>query len=103
VKVDAAADPGLVLPALAARLTTAFGFAARAFGQGVSVDEVVAVAQAVGGVVAVHVAELQRSDVAAPIYAPRLFAEVPSSGDRSPRPAELLTLDAATLALELLP
>ncbi|WP_041603390.1 putative baseplate assembly protein [Thioflavicoccus mobilis] len=103
VKVADAADADLVLPALAARLGAAFGFAARDFGQGVSVDEVVAVAQSVAGVAAVHVAELQRSDVAEPVFAARLFAEVPRSGDDSPRPAELLTLDDAALALEQLP
>jgi hypothetical protein len=104
VKVADDADAALVLPAIEARLREAFGFDARAFGQGTSVDEAAAVAQGVAGVVAVHVAELHRSTVPVPAFVPRLFAELPIallSG--VPLAAELLTLDTAPLVLDLLP
>lgn len=104
VKVAADADATLVLPAVEARLREAFGFAARRFGQGVSVDEVSAVAQATGGVVAVHVPELHRSTVPIPKLVPRLFADLPVASFTSvPLAAELLTLDPSPLALDLLP
>jgi hypothetical protein len=101
VKVAAEAEPELVLAGVEARLREAFGFEARGFGQGVSVDEVAAVAQAVTGVEAVHVAELHRSDTPVPKFAPRLFAALPvASLGAAPLAAELLTLDAAPLVLE---
>jgi predicted phage baseplate assembly protein len=104
VKVAAAAEASIVLPALEARLRSAFGFEARDFGRGVSVDEVSAVAQSVAGVEVVHVAELHRLDQPLPALAPRLFAALPlASLTAAPQPAELLTLDAVALTLELLP
>ena len=74
VKVAADADAALVLPAIEALLKSAFGFAARSFGQGVSVDEVAAVAHGVSGVEAVQVVELHRSDAPTPPFVPRIFA-----------------------------
>lgn len=104
VKVAADADSEIVLPAIEARLREAFGFDARSFGQGVSVDEVEAVAQNVGGVEAVHVPELHRSDAPSPLFVPRLFAALPvASLTTLPLAAELLTLDDAPLQLDLLP
>lgn len=101
VKVAAEAEPELVLAGVEARLREAFGFEARSFGQGVSVDEVAAVAQAVAGVEAVHVAELYRADKPNPKFLPRLFAALPvASLVETPLAAELLTLDAAPLVLE---
>lgn len=101
VKVAAEAEPELVLAGVEARLREAFGFEARGFGQGVSVDEVAAVAQAVTGVEAVQVAELHRSDTPVPKFVPRLSAVLPvASLAETPLAAELLTLDAAPLALE---
>lgn len=103
LKVAADADPSIVLPAVEARLREAFGFGARDFGRGVSVDEVSAVAQAVAGVEAVHVAELHRLDQPLPALSPRLFAALPiASLTAVPAAAELLTLDAGPLALDLL-
>jgi len=104
IKVAADADAAVVLPAVEARLREAFGFDAREFGQGVSVDEVSAVAQAVTGVEAVHVSELHRVDTPLPAFAPRLFAALPiASLTALPAAAELLTLDVAPLTLDLLP
>lgn len=104
VKVAEDADDAIVLAAVEARLREVFGFAAREFGQGVSVDEVSAIAQAVTGVAAVHVAELHRVDASAAALVPRLFAALPiASLTALPAPAELLTLDTGPLALERLP
>lgn len=104
VKVAADADPEIVLAAVEARLRDAFGFAARGFGQGVSVDEVAATAQNVSGVEAVHVPQLHRSTTPVPVFVPRLFAALPvASLTTVPLAAELLTLDAAPLQLDLLP
>ncbi len=69
-----------------------------------SVDEVSAIAQAVTGVEAVHVAELHRVDTPLPALAPRVFAALPvASLSALPAAAELLTLDAAPIILDLLP
>ena len=91
VKVAADADAAVVLPAIETRLRAAFGFDARSFGQGVSVDEVSAVAHGVAGVVAVHVTELHRTDTPSPALVPRLFAALPvASLTVLPLAAELL-------------
>lgn len=104
VKVAADAEADLVLPAVEARVRDAFGFAARDFGQGVSVDEVAAVAQGVTGVEAVQVVELHRSDTPTPAFVPRLFAALPlTTPNAAPVSAELLTLDPGPLQLEQMP
>lgn len=104
VKVAADADATLVLPAVRAELERAFGFDARSFGQGVSVDEVAATAQAVPGVEAVNVIELQRTDVSAPSLEPHIFAALPIASLTSlPLAAELLTLDPRLLVVDVAP
>ncbi len=104
VKVAADADSSLVLPAVETALRGAFGFAGRDFGQGVSVDEVAAVAQAVTGVEAVQVVELHRVDAPSPVFVPRLFAVLPlASLTAAPAAAELLLLDDAPIQLEPMP
>jgi hypothetical protein len=104
LKVAADHDASIVLPAVEARLREAFGFDARDFGRGASVDEVSAIAQAVAGVEAVHIAELHRLDEPLPLLAPRLFTKLPlASLDAVPEAAEILTLDPGPLTLELLP
>ena len=95
------ADP--VLDAARTALREHFGFAARGFGQPVSVDEVAAVVQAVAGVEAVHVTRLHRTDEPAGLR-PRLFATVPVATLAGlPDPAELLTLADAPIELEVMP
>lgn len=102
VKVADDAEPEPVLEAARALLRERFGFAARAFGQTVSVDEVAAVLHEVAGVVAVDVDALNRG--AGPDLQPRLFASVPyASPAGAPAPAELLTLDEAFLELGVMP
>src|SRR5271166_681118 len=53
--IDPAYDAGAVRAAAAQALTSAYSFAARGFGQGVTGDEVAALVQSVAGVVAVNV------------------------------------------------
>ncbi|HEU0301743.1 MAG TPA: putative baseplate assembly protein, partial [Longimicrobium sp.] len=102
VKVADDAEPAKVLEAARALLRERFGFAARAFGQTVSVDEVAAVLHQAAGVRAVNVDRLYRG--ATPALQPRLFAAVPfASPGGSPHPAELLTLDEASLELGVMP
>ncbi|MGH2720630.1 MAG: putative baseplate assembly protein [Actinomycetota bacterium] len=97
VRVAPDADPGVVLPAVDAALGESFGFEARAFGQGASLDEVAAAAQGVAGVEAVHVAELHRTDTPSPALVARLPAALPQASlTAAPLAAELLTLDAAS-------
>jgi predicted phage baseplate assembly protein len=102
IKVVADADPALVLGAVEAVLRQRFGFAARSFGQPVSIDEVVAVIHSDPGVVAVDVDRLYRG--ATPAIEPRLFAAVPvASRTAAPQPAELLMLAADPIELGVMP
>ena len=101
VKVTDVADASVVLPAVEAALKSAFGFEARDFGQGVSVDEVATVAQAVTGVQAVQVVELHRRDTPLPVSVARIFAALPvASLTMLPLAAELLVLDESALTVE---
>ncbi len=82
-----------------------FGFVKRRFGQTVSADEVVAVAQAVPGIEGVHITQLYRAGDAPPSsVTPRLFARLPvASLTHLPLAAELLTVDVNAIQLEVLP
>lgn len=103
VKVLASHDADAVLALVDTALRRHFAFAARQFGQAVSVDELAAVAQAVPGVEAVDVRRLHRADSAAS-RTPRLFARLPQATPTAPpAPAEILTLAAEGLELEVLP
>ena len=95
--------PDKVLAGVEAALRGHFAFAARAFGQTVSVDEVAATAQGVDGVEAAHVIHLYRDGDAATLT-PRIFARLPvASLTALPGPAELLTLSDAPVELDILP
>ncbi len=103
VKIAADADTAVVLLRVETTLREAFGFERRDFGQGVTVDEVLAVIQDVTGIEAAHLTELSRSDRAPEGVIPRLTAELPMASHTAlPRAAELLTLDPKPLTLELL-
>ncbi|UUY07417.1 putative baseplate assembly protein [Pseudomonas sp. J452] len=103
IKVLAEYDGELVLGQVEAALREHFGFAKRDFGQTVSVDELAAVAHGIAGVQAVQVSRLYRQGQP-PGLAPRLYAALPvASLSGLPQAAELLTLDAAPLELEVLP
>jgi predicted phage baseplate assembly protein len=96
--------PEKVLAAVEQSLRDEFSFDRRAFGQPVMLSEVIAVIQAVPGVVAVDVDKFYRSDQpAAPNH--RLLAALPEVGaDGDMAAAELLTLDPAPLdALGVMP
>lgn len=114
VKLDKEADPAIVLPAVEAALRLGFGFEQRDFGQGVSLDQLATVAQAVAGVTAVHVPSLDISPPcpgkigpqpsAEPGAPQRLFAELPQASlTEVPSAGVILTLDPGPLPLELLP
>ena len=92
-----------VLAAVEAALRANFSFAARAFGQPVTLSEVVAAIQNTPGVVAVDINKLYRSDEAEALKS-FLPAQAPQAGAEAHAPAaELLTLDPAPLELGVMP
>lgn len=98
VRVDAAHDPDLVLPAVERALRAAFSFDARGFGQMVALSSVYAVVQSVAGVTASRIDALYRDGDAA-VPNPRLAAALPAPGAQAGTmlAAELLTLSSAPL------
>jgi len=103
IHVDPAHRPETVLTAVQAALRTQFAFAARAFGQPVTLSEVLAVMHAVPGVVGVDLDHLHRSEAPVALH-DRLLAALPAmQADGTMRAAELLTLDPAPLTLEVMP
>jgi predicted phage baseplate assembly protein len=99
---DAVAED--VVAGVRAGLEAAFGFDARDFGQSVSIDEVVAVVHRSPSVVAVDVDELRRTDQAAtPAVRARLVAALPEVSGATVTPAEILTLDTASLDIQVMP
>lgn len=121
VKVDSDYQTDQVLAAVEKALRSAFSFDARAFGQPVTQSEVIAIMQAVAGVVAVDLYKLYRSDgfmfyrpattashhpIIIDFFRPWFMnqlnnilpAATPQAGsDGQVRAAELLTLDPAPL------
>jgi predicted phage baseplate assembly protein len=88
-----------VLAAVKAALQERYRFDARAFGQAVALSEVMAVIQAVPGVVAVDIDKFYRSDRPTPEWSTRLEAARPAMGaDGLVQAAELLLLDEPSLA-----
>lgn len=99
VKIDPAFLAKTVLGAVEAALRTRFSFDVRAFGQAVTLSEVIAVMQNVAGVVAVDVNTLHRT-TAPPTRQTFLAADAPLEGaPASASPAELLTLGSIELAV----
>jgi len=97
VKVNLDYQTDVVLAAVERALREQFSFDVRAFGQPVMLSEVIAVVQAVPGVVAVDVNKLFRSDASVTLET-RLLAALPETlADGSFVAAELLTLDPAPL------
>jgi predicted phage baseplate assembly protein len=93
--------PEHVIEAVTLALRAAFSFEAREFGQPVHLSEVIAVIQAVPGVVFVDVNEFHRADE--PVdRLPRIPAAFPRPGGETVAAAELLTLDPRPLQLEVL-
>jgi len=91
--------PEKVLAAVEQELRECFSFAAREFGQPVTLSEVVAVLQDVQGVVAVNVKKLYRAEED-PQQKKRLNAALPRPGRDRVFAAELLTLDPQPITLE---
>jgi hypothetical protein len=99
VKRDPAWEIGTVLAAVEAALRAHYAFDARALAQPVQQSEVIAVAQAVPGVVAVDITRLyggtQPASQTLPSLQVRLLASTLRVANGVPLAAELLTLDAA--------
>jgi predicted phage baseplate assembly protein len=103
VKVDPAYEAEKVLAAATDALRDTFSFGKRQFGQPVNLSEVIALVQAVKGVVAVDIDKLYRTGETVKLNS-RLEAELPHGGDpASLGAAELLTLDPAPIELEVMP
>ena len=97
VKINPDFESDKVLAAVEQALRENFSFVACGFGQPVMLSEVIAVIQAVPGVIAVDVDKLYRSGANASLQQ-RLLAELPVlSPNGQPSAAELLTLDPAPL------
>lgn len=108
IKVAADADKTVVLPKVEAALRETFGFEQRELGQGVTVDQALAIIQNIAGVEASYLHELYLSDNPPPAginkVTPQLIAALPlASYTGIPTGAELLTLDPGPLTLELMP
>ena len=106
IKIAPDADRDKTLAAVEAALRNAYSFDARDFGQQVTIDEVYAVIQSVGGVIASDIDQLYRIDAGAvaPQPRPRLLAALPAvQNDGTVNAAELLTLDPAPLELGVMP
>jgi predicted phage baseplate assembly protein len=103
LKVDPVFIEEKVVAAVEAALRSGFSFEARAFGQPVTLSEVVAVMQNVDGVLAVDINKLYLSDENEELRS-FLPADSPGPGDDTSVPAaELLTLDPAPLQLGVMP
>ena len=103
IKVDPDYEVEKVLAAADDTLRDTFSFAKRQFGQPVNLSEVIALVQAVAGVVAVDADSLYRTGATVKLNN-RLEAELPHGGDpASLGAAELLTLDPAPIDLEVMP
>ncbi|MBN9559408.1 MAG: putative baseplate assembly protein [Alphaproteobacteria bacterium] len=98
VRIDTSTyDPAIVLAAVRAALLTAFGFDARALGQGVAQSEVIAAMQAVPGVQGVKLSHFSRADIASALP-DVLPAAAPLAGARGViAGAELLLIDPLSL------
>jgi hypothetical protein len=103
IKVDSDYIAEKVLTEIEGALRKGFAFAARTFGQPVTLSEVVSAMQNIAGVVAVDVNKLYRSDHSE-AWNELLSAQSPRAGDDSCVPgAELLTLDPGPLELGVMP
>jgi predicted phage baseplate assembly protein len=94
VKVDPLLETSIVKGAAVDRLRSAFGFEARAFGQPVSLSEVLATLHGTRGIVAVDVDSLARTDGVggSGLVAPLPAARPQADSLTGTHPAELLTL-----------
>jgi hypothetical protein len=103
IKIDPDYEAEKVLAAANDTLRDIFSFGKRQFGQPVNLSEVIALVQAVDGVVAVDIDSLYRTGETVKLNS-RLEAELPHGGDpASLGAAELLTLDPAPIDLEVMP
>jgi hypothetical protein len=103
IKIDPDYETEKVQAAALSALREEFSFGNRKFGQPVVLSEVIALIQAVAGVIAVDLDSLYRTGTTVKLN-PRLEADLPNGGDpASSGAAELLTLDPAPFELEVMP
>jgi predicted phage baseplate assembly protein len=102
VKVDPDRQPPAVLATVEHAMRAAFAFPARAFGQPVTLAEVIATMQRTPGVGAVSVTAFHRTDAAAGLQA-ALGAAGPEAAGNNVVGAELLLLDPRPLELGVMP
>lgn len=105
VKINADYESLKVLAAIEGALRSAFSFDARAFGQAVALSEIMAVIQAVDGVIAAEVTKLYRADdPSGPGINDLLLAAAPQAGAGAlPGPADDLVAAAELLTLSAEP
>jgi predicted phage baseplate assembly protein len=103
VQVDPAHRSATVLAAVEAALRRHFAFAERAFGQTVTLSEVLAVMHSVPGVLGVDMDALHRSTAPARLHDRLLAARPARQTNGRLQVAELLLLDPAPLVLEVMP
>jgi len=102
LQIDPDYLPAKVVAAVTTSLRRGFSFDARQFGQPVTLSEIVTTIQRVAGIVAVDVNELYRTDKT-PGLNDVLEAAAPQPGSTTVFGAELLTLDAGPVQLDVLP
>ena len=102
LQIDPDYLPKKVVAAVTSSLRQRFSFDAREFGQPVTRSEIVTIIQHVPGIVAVDLNELYRTDKA-PGLSDVLEAAAPQPGTTTVFGAELLTLDAGPVQLDVLP
>ena len=103
IKINSDYEAGEVLASANDTLRDRFSFEKRHFGQPVNVSEVIALVQAVKGVIAVDIDTLYRKGAPIKLNS-RLEAELPYGGEpASLGAAELLTLDPAPIDLGVMP
>jgi hypothetical protein len=95
LRVDPDRTPDVVRDEAVKVLRKRFAFDAREFGQPVALSEVVATLHRVDGVLSVDVDALWVGETATTPPPERLVAALPAPRDRTPLPAELLTLHPA--------
>lgn len=102
LKIDPDHETPAVLAAADTALRAALAFAARDFGQPVAASRLIALLQALPGVLAVDLDSLYRALEPVALNAV-LLAASPQAGQAGLAAAELLTLDPGGLALEVMP
>jgi hypothetical protein len=101
ITIDPAYQQAVVFAAVAAALQSEFSFDNRSFGQPVYQSEIMAIIQAVPGVIAAIIPAMYRTD-GTQSGSPLVAAVPQSSTSGTPSPAELLLLDTSPIDIEVM-